>query len=549
MKKVPKKVTRRKELLVKGMHLILRQIDMSPEVRQARRIAQSLGIQNPSFHEMPLAGERILIPTMRDWAVHVHIEAFLGHLLRVSGAEVRHMTCGGGLGICDRANTWEGPPMPCRSCTKYVNASLKAHGVDFKPLAPNWGEAAWSELDNLSLRELREVEYKGLPLGSLVEIPVKWFLLGETLSEDPLGTATYRKFLISARSIVDAAERMIDEFAPTQVLLLNGLFLFESIVWELCKMRDIDVISYERSFILDTFVFCRNDGAGFCKVDDVWAEWQNIQLSDDENAELDKYLNDRQLGLRTSDDYWKDVRESNVKRIRSGRRAVLFTNLVWDSAVLRQDVAFPSIVDWIVAAIEEFRDRPNDELVIRIHPAETKLSGRESREEMETAVRGRITQIPDNVIIIPSTDPTSSYQLMREADFGLVYSSTTGMEMVLTGKPVVVSAKTHYRNKGFTVDVNTAEEFKRAIDSLTSDNSDLLPDLELTRKYAYLFFFRAPYSSMGVTEPIRGLVSMTSEKPRELLGPENIDIRRFVSAMALRSSFNPLPNSTASPPR
>jgi hypothetical protein len=342
---------------------------------------------------------------------------------------------------------------------------------------------------------------------------------------------------------------MIDEFAPTQVLLLNGLFLFESIVWELCKMRDIDVISYERSFILDTFVFARNDGAGFCKVDDVWAEWQNIQLSDDENAELDKYLNDRQLGLRTSDDYWKDVRESNVKRIRSGRRAVLFTNLVWDSAVLRQDVAFPSIVDWIVAAIEEFRDRPNDELVIRIHPAETKLSGRESREEMETAVRGRITQIPDNVIIIPSTDPTSSYQLMREADFGLVYSSTTGMEMVLTGKPVVVSAKTHYRNKGFTVDVNTAEEFKRAIDSLTSDNSDLLPDLELTRKYAYLFFFRAPYSSMGVTEPIRGLVSMTSEKPRELLGPENIDIRRFVSAMALRSSFNPLPNSTASPPR
>jgi len=138
---------------------------------------------------------------------------------------------------------------------------------------------------------------------------------------------------------------------------------------------------------------------------------------------------------------------------------------------------------------------------------------------------------------------------MREADFGLVYSSTTGMEMVLTGKPVVVSAKTHYRNKGFTIDVNTAEEFKRAIDSLTSDKSDLLPNLDLARKYAYLFFFRAPYSSMGVTEPIRGLVSMTSEKPFKLLGAENIDIQRFVSAMASKSSFNPPANSIASPPR
>ena len=94
MKKVPKKVTRRKELLVKGAHLMLRQVNMSPEVRHARRIARRLVIEDASFYETPLAGERILIPTMRDWAVHVHIEAFLGHLLRVSGAEVRHMTCG-----------------------------------------------------------------------------------------------------------------------------------------------------------------------------------------------------------------------------------------------------------------------------------------------------------------------------------------------------------------------------------------------------------------------------------------------------------------------
>ena len=548
MKKVLKKVTRRREILVKGTHLMLRQITFSPEVRQARRISRNLKRGNFEATDKPLAGERILIPTMRDWAVHVHVEAMFGHLLKLSGAEVRHMTCGGGLQICDRVNSWEGPPMPCHSCTKYVQSSLRAHSSDFDSMSSHWGSADWPEIDNMSLSELMRVEYDGLPLGSLVEIPVKWFLLGETLSQDPLGTSTFRMFLRSARAIADAAKKMIDEFCPTQVLLLNGLFLFEGIIWEVCKQRGIEVVSYERAFILDTFVFARNEVAGYYKVDDVWNKWKNIQLSEVESAELDSYLNDRQLGLRTSDDYWKEVRDSSVKRQRNGSRAVLFTNLVWDSAVLRQDIAFPSIVDWIVAAIEEFRGRPNDELVIRVHPAETKLSGRESREEMETAVRSRIQELPDNVIIIPSTDPTSSYQLMRDADFGLVYSSTTGMEMVLTGKPVVVSAKTHYRNKGFTIDVSTAEEFGLAIDSLTSNFSQLLPDLELARRYAYLFFFRAPYISLGVTEPIRGLVSMTSENPHELFATENIDVHRFLSAMASKGSFNPAPDLPAMQP-
>jgi hypothetical protein len=254
MTKAPKKISRRRELLVKGSHLLLRQINLSPEVRQARGLAKNLRSQTFAFDEKPLSAERILIPTMRDWAVHVHIEALLGHLLKIAGAEVQHMTCGGGLEICDRVNTWEGPPMPCRSCTKYVETSLNAHGVVFEPLALNWGEADWPEIDNLSLVDLKKVVYKGLPLGSLVEIPVKWFLLGETLSEDPLGASTYRKFLRSARAIADSAEKMIDAFAPTQVLLLNGLFLFESIVWELCKIRDIDVVSYDRSSLTPSFL-------------------------------------------------------------------------------------------------------------------------------------------------------------------------------------------------------------------------------------------------------------------------------------------------------
>ena len=538
-----KKVSSQKQYVIKGMHLLLRQISLAPEMVHARKLAKKFYNTTTIKSLTPMKGERILIATMRDWAVHVHFEALIGSSLILSGAEVAHVTCGGGLPICDRVNTWEGPPMPCSSCTKYVNSSLKAHGAKFSLLSDQWGSTNWPELDNMNLEDLKSVSYRGLPLGSLVEIPVKWFLLGETLEKDPLATSTYRMFLKSARAITDAAESAIDSFLPTQVLLLNGLFLFESIIWEICRSKNISVVTYERAFIIDTFVFARDDAAGFYKMNDVWKSWSTQKLSLDEESRLDQYLGDRQLGLRTSDDYWTNVKDGKIRRTRSGRRAVLFTNLVWDSAVLGQDVAFESIVDWVVAAIEEFRDRPNDELIIRIHPAETKLSGRESREGIEEEVRNRLTSLPENLIIIPSTDPTSSYDLMREADFGLVYSSTTGLEMVLTGKPVVVAAQTHYRDKGFTIDIDSNKDFSHAIEQLCQDPLAFTPNQQLVRRYAYLFFFRAPFANMGLAEPIRGLVSLEVDDPTTLLDVEKSETQRFLASMLSRGTFNPYPAS------
>ena len=161
-------------------------------------------------------------------------------------------------------------------------------------------------------------------------------------------------------------------------------------------------------------------------------------------------MKDRQFGLRTVDDYWAQVTKSQLDRSSEGKTVILFTNLVWDSAVIGMDIGFSSILDWVETTVREFEQHPEHTLVIRIHPAETKLSGRESREQMIEALAKRIPVFPSNVTVIPPEENTSTYELMQEADIGLVYSSTTGLEMAMLGKPVVVAARTHYRGKGFT---------------------------------------------------------------------------------------------------
>ena len=89
-----------REQATKGVHLALRQIAASPELIAARRLSRSLPTPNNA------AGQRILIMSMRDWAVHVHLESLLGHALelrrrRQRGSDVLRLS-GARVKRCDR---------------------------------------------------------------------------------------------------------------------------------------------------------------------------------------------------------------------------------------------------------------------------------------------------------------------------------------------------------------------------------------------------------------------------------------------------------------
>ena len=526
-----------KELATKGAHLVFRELNLQPERFAARRLGKLLQTSTPATG-LTLHGQKILILSMRDWSVHVQLEALLGQVLKAHGAEVTMGTCGGGLEVCGRVNTWEGPPMPCRSCSKYVSNSLTSHSLQVASLAADWdNESSWPELDLLSLPELREVEWEGLPLGKLVEIPVMWFLLGESLEDDPLAPVTYRMFLRSAKKIAKSARLMIDRINPDQIVALNGLFLFESIFGEICQQKNISFVTYERTVIKDSFVFKRDGIAGHFRMDEDWRHFKSIPLRQHELSELRSHLTARKTGGGVSDNYWRSISSPAEYSSPGTVRAVLFTNLVWDSAVIGKEIAFDSIIDWIVAAVEELGRIPECHLVIRIHPAEVKLSGRESRQRMLDALRERFPILPQNVTVVEAEESVSSYELMESADFGLVYTSTTGLEMALQGKPVIVSGQTHYRERGFTVDVSDREEFVAAIREQVNKSTRFSPDVELAERYAHLLFYKSSYSDFGLTEPIRGLCNLDPKRVIAAMQDPASDLCRIVDTIANRKDF------------
>lgn len=535
MSPVPRR-DRLAEYAAKGASLVLRQLALAPEQLQARQIAR--GSDEPA-----VPSKRVAILSPRDWAVHVQWESMIAHALRQRGAHVQMISCGGGLEICDRVNTWEGPPVPCTTCTRYVHGSLDAHGLPRVSIRDGWESDAdletWPELDRMSAGELSDVVAEGLPLGRLVDIPVKWFLMGSGATDDPLTPLTTRRFLRSARLVTRGLAKALDDARPDIVLLLNGLFFFESIAWALCRERGIDVVTYERGFIKDTLLFRRDAPAGLGEITHLWGAWSERVLTEAEDLTLSEYLADRQLGRRTIDRFWDGASFEDLGRTRPGRRAVLFTNLTWDTAVIGQEKAFPSIRDWVAHAVQFFAGRPDDELVIRIHPAEVKLAGKQTREPLGDFLTERFPELPPNVRVIAAEDPISSYPLMESSDVGLVYTSTSGLELALAGTPVIVAGRTHYQDKGFTIDVDSVEEFDRALSAALDDPAAVRPSIELARRYAYLFWFRVPVAAPGVQEHIPGLARLSVRSPDELAPGRHAGVDRICDGILNGHDFGP----------
>jgi hypothetical protein len=521
------------EYAVKGVHLGARRVGQAPEQRVARRLAAQAP---PTARD----GPHVLFLTAKDWTAHVQWESIMAHALRLRGANVSFLRCGGGLEICDRANTWEAPPMPCASCTRYVADSLDAHGFESDTLRDGWeinDIGAWPELDEVSLADLIDVKADGLDLGRLTRIPVSWFLMRESLADDPLAPSTWRAFIRSARRIARGVRAALDRHQPDVVVLCNGLFLFEAVAWAVCRERGIDVVTYERGFIKETLVFRRNDAACLTPMDELWTRFADQPLTADEAQVLDRYLDDRRHGRRTIDRYWNDVQFVEQQHARPGRLVALFPNLTWDSAVIGQSAAFESIQPWLAAAVEFFAARAEHELVIRLHPAEVKLPGKQTREPLGAFLADRFPELPANVRVITPESDVSSYPLMDACDVGLVYTSTTGLELALSGKPVVVAGRTHYRGKGFTLDARSPEHFEKLLGEALEDPATFTPDIERVRRYAHLFFFKSPLASPGVEEHVPGLARITVRDLDELAPGRNESLDRLCSSILYGGDF------------
>lgn len=381
----------------------------------------------------------------------------------------------------------------------YTQTLLRGFGAAIRPYG-DFGSTATFEQNRARVADLDETACRAfrdrdLPLGQMAVNPlIHYFRCGPQRMDARMLDA-YRDYLAIGMILSDLIERAFDELKPDIVLTLNGSFLDSQLHLAHGRKRNIRVVTFEAGFMLNTLMLGVNEPIiSFPMSRYVPPEYAGYRLTAEQNRQLDGYLDSRRRGKENIFDYWGTPvldRQEALKQLGLPDRStpdILFTNLLWDSAMLDCDVAFENQLDWIAETIDFYRANPDRTLLIRIHPAEVNPPHLESQDKIEDQVRARFPTLPKNVIVIPATSSISSYPLAELSNLTLVYSSTAGLESVILGKNVLVAGKTHYRDQGFTLDITSKNQYRK----LLAEQARRSPDqtlVEAARKYAFFFFF------------------------------------------------------------
>jgi hypothetical protein len=304
----------------------------------------------------------------------------------------------------------------------------------------------------------------------------------------------YRRNNFAAR----AALTLMQDLKPDAALIPNGTITELGAVYRVSRHLDLRTVTYEFNDQREQVWIAQNDEVMRQNTDLLWKARGGKKLTKPERALIEE-LESARIGGKAfgkSARKWQDVETKGGEQLRKElgldkkRPVVLLpTNVLGDSLTLGRNVFANSMADWIEKTVQFFASRSQIQLVIRIHPGERLTHG----PSMSDVVKGALADIPENIHLIGPLEKVNTYDLMEIASLGLVYTTTTGLEMAMNGIPVIVCGQTHYRKRGFTLDPMTWDEYYTLIDkSLKSKKSLTEAQIKTAWEYAYRFFFEYP---------------------------------------------------------
>jgi hypothetical protein len=356
------------------------------------------------------------------------------------------------------------------------------------------------QLDSVSLIDLGGNQSIPQELEASVDVVSKYdtqYLLQveEVDTQSPLYQIRWKRNNLAVR----AAYNWLKNDRPDLLLVPNSSVLEYSMAYRAARFLEIPTVTFEFNENREEIWLAHNDDIMRQNTDLLWKACGNVPLTKKQRDQIEG-MEAARMGARSfgkSDRLWQDVPRSGGEQARQALNldarpiVLLATNVLGDSLTLGRDLFSSNMADWILRTTGYFANQPQVQLVIRVHPGERYMSG----PSMADVVKNAYTQLPENIRLVRPMDKVNTYDLMEIIRVGLVYTTTTGLEMVMNRIPVVVAGETHYRGRGFTQDPASWEEYFALLDKIPGETTSLQltkEQVELAWRYAYHFFFTYP---------------------------------------------------------
>ena len=409
-------------------------------------------------------------------------EVLLSLILRNRGHRVRLVVCDQALPACEikkstNRSSWQRSCAKCWSLGRHLHSS---YGLDVVPVSSLFSEPE-SKGDSGVLKATVEASL------------LKHFMVGslDVIDEGDLSAREEAYYESAHKSL--AIGSAIAEWKPDRVLMSHGIYSTWGPARELLLEKGVSVATYGKGKKKQTIKFNWNTSADWWDVAEEWKECSDTPLTKSQQKQIDDYLASRRDHKKDSLVYNFGVEQSaeqTKKRLGldpSKLTFTLFTNVLWDAASAQREIAFANPIEWVLETIGWFKNHPKRQLILKIHPAEVVIG---TKQPFADIIRAQFPELPENVRLLEPHEEVNSWSIINVTDLGLVHTSTVGMELPLEGVPVAVVSKTHFRDRGFTIDVASKQEYFELLEGFSKDHFDIDSLREKAKRYAFLLFER-----------------------------------------------------------
>lgn len=496
-------------------HRVQRRLALWKSQQQIVRLAHQVAAHAPESgpSQAPVV---IFAATTRlgGFTLNAAFALLTGWSLRLAGVPVVNFVCQAGMTHCvlgTNSADLRQPP-PCLTCIDQsirLNTSAKAAWFIYEE-DPILAEV----LNGLSVDELSKFEFTysplrssdtasvesgvangaKIPLGRLVLSSVRWALRRHHLQDDSPTRNLMREYILSSYSLARQFDQLLGELKPAAVVCFNGILYPEATARWVARQRNVRSVAFEVGFQPFSVFFSAGEPTAY----PIHIPTE-FELDDAQNAKLDALLEKRFQGKFTMAGirFWPEMRgldEKFLEKIARFRQVVpVFTNVVYDSSQVHANTLFSNMFDWLDLLLEIMRAHPETLFVIRAHPDEKRpVSNKMSNESVHDWIyRNQVDQLA-NVVFIEPDEFISSYELIQQAKFVLVYNSSIGLEATLLGAPVVCGGKARYTQVPTVFLPETPEALGELCEEfLKAEDIEVPPEfMRNARRFLYYQFFR-----------------------------------------------------------
>jgi hypothetical protein len=336
-----------------------------------------------------------------------------------------------------------------KNVERYLPESIEQHFVS-EYLTPELIALAKNARFNYnSIEELKHIQYKGVDIGyGAVSTYVTLTRNLVPRFDDEL-KKYINSLLVSEIVLTEIVDGLLNILKPDRIIFHNGRLAQYRPILNLAQSHNINFLCTE-GFVFENGLAVKNYFyneiphkaiGNTSKFFDIWDKSKN-SIGTREKVARSFYEN-RKNSVWSGDKIYTDSQKYGLlpDNIDSSKEIICIFNSSEDEYFsvdkdLDESVLFSKQIVGLKAIFEHYKEDETKHFILRIHPNLSKISYKYHTDFYKLRY--------DNVTIIRSDSPVSTYSLIEIAEKIIVFNSTVGIESVYWGKPVISLAESLY---------------------------------------------------------------------------------------------------------